>query len=59
MPLAVLFEDHLGVPGMSGIACTTPAKCVAAFGQNATSEPWKSWMVCDRPTAFVPAVPTA
>src|SRR3984957_503341 len=34
------------------------AACVSACGQNATSEPLRSWMVAEHPTPLVPAVPT-
>ena len=47
----------ISVPGSSATACNTPAACVSACGQNATSEPWKSCKVAERPTPLVPAVP--
>jgi hypothetical protein len=33
--------------------------CCSAFFQNATSEPWKSCAVAERPVSFEPAVATA
>jgi hypothetical protein len=46
------------VSGMSGTAWSTPAAWLSAFGQNATSEPWKSWTVLERPAPLVAAVAT-
>ena len=41
------------VPGASGTACMMPAMCSSAWGQKPVSEPWKSWIVEDRPVALV------
>lgn len=46
------------VPAALGTASSTPRMWVAAFGQKATSEPWKYWMVLLRPVPLLPAVPT-
>src|SRR5262249_45012195 len=41
MPFAVL-SRMISVSFSFGTACRTPAACVSANGQNATSDPWNS-----------------
>ena len=53
-----MLSRMISVPGMSGTAWSTPAAWLSALGQNATSEPWNSCTVEERPAPFVPAVPT-
>ena len=57
MPLAV-DSRMTSIPSASGTACRAPEACSWAFFQRATLEPWKHWIVSDRPTPSAFAVPT-
>ena len=50
-------EDDLGSWSIGDSLADTPA-CFCALGQNATSDPWKYWIVSERPISADPAVAT-